>query len=84
MGRVTKIMGDISAASVEQSKGIEHVGVAVSQMDTVTQQNAALVEEPTAAAPSLASQATTLKQAVSMFGGHVIAERRDGPVLTAL
>jgi len=65
--RVTDIMGEISAASNEQSTGIGHVGVAIGQMDTVTQQNAALVEQATAAASSLESQAADLKTAVSMF-----------------
>jgi methyl-accepting chemotaxis protein len=55
--RVTDIMGEISAASAEQSTGIEQVGQAVTQMDSVTQQNAALVEEAAAAAQSLAEQA---------------------------
>ncbi|CAM2151761.1 methyl-accepting chemotaxis protein [Pararobbsia alpina] len=65
--RVTDIMGEISAASTEQSTGIGHVGVAIAQMDTVTQQNAALVEQATAGAASLAEQANTLKDAVSAF-----------------
>jgi methyl-accepting chemotaxis protein len=65
--RVTDIMGEISAASTEQSSGVAQVGQAVSQMDQVTQQNAALVEESAAAAESLKSQAGTLVQAVSVF-----------------
>ncbi len=65
--RVTDIMGEISAASTEQSTGISHVGVAIAQMDTVTQQNAALVEQATASAASLAEQAEQLKQSVSTF-----------------
>jgi methyl-accepting chemotaxis protein len=73
--RVTDIMGEISAASNEQSTGVAQVGDAVSQMDQVTQQNAALVEESAAAAESLKSQATQLVQAVAVFklsagGGH--------------
>ena len=48
--RVTDIMGEISAASAEQSSGIEEINLAVSQMDAGTQQNAALVEQATAAA----------------------------------
>ncbi|HEY3596737.1 MAG TPA: methyl-accepting chemotaxis protein, partial [Paraburkholderia sp.] len=55
--RVTDIMGEIAAASEEQSSGISQVGRAVSQMDEVTQQNAALVEQATAAAASLQDQA---------------------------
>jgi methyl-accepting chemotaxis protein len=65
--RVTDIMGEISAASQEQSKGIGQVNQAVTQMDEVTQQNAALVEEAAAAASSLESQVGDLKTAVSMF-----------------
>jgi hypothetical protein len=65
--RVTDIMGEISAASVEQSAGVSQVGDAVSQMDQVTQQNAALVEESAAAAESLKTQAQQLVQAVAVF-----------------
>lgn len=76
--RVARIMGDISAASREQSSGIEQVSLAVSQMDEVTQQNAALVEEAAAAAESLEEQAHNLAQAVSVFrmGGVVAAAPR--------
>jgi methyl-accepting chemotaxis protein len=69
--RVTDIMGEITAASLEQSKGIGQVNQAVTQMDEVTQQNAALVEEAAAAASSLESQADDLKTAVSMFRREV-------------
>ena len=65
--RVTDIMGEISAASTEQSAGVAQVGEAVSQMDQVTQQNAALVEESAAAAESLKVQAQQLVQAVAVF-----------------
>jgi methyl-accepting chemotaxis protein len=65
--RVTDIMGEISAASTEQSAGIEQVGQAVTQMDTVTQQNAALVEQAAAAAEALAEQARSMMQSVSAF-----------------
>jgi methyl-accepting chemotaxis protein len=70
--RVTDIMGEISAASNEQSLGVSQIGEAVTQMDQVTQQNAALVEEMAAAASSLKSQAQDLVQTVSVFklGGH--------------
>ncbi len=69
--RVTDIMGEISAASSEQSVGVAQVGKAITQMDQVTQQNAALVEESAAAAESLKSQAQQLLQAVSVFKlGH--------------
>jgi methyl-accepting chemotaxis protein len=65
--RVTDIMGEISAASNEQSLGVSQVGEAVSQMDQTTQQNAALVEQMAAAASSLKSQAQELVQVVSVF-----------------
>jgi len=71
IGRVTDIMADITSASAEQSTGIEQVNEAITQMDGVTQQNAALVEEAAAAAASLQEQATTLAQLVSVFNvGH--------------
>ena len=71
IGRVTDIMGDIAMASAEQTTGIEQVNEAITQMDGVTQQNAALVEEAAAAAASLQEQATTLAQLVSVFNvGH--------------
>ena len=65
--RVADIMAEITAASLEQSDGIEQVNQAVTQMDQVTQQNAALVEEAAAAADSLQDQAKQLAQAVSVF-----------------
>ena len=65
--RVTNIMGEISAASQEQSSGIEQVNLTVTQMDEATQQNAALVEEATAAARSMEEQAGQLSDAVSIF-----------------
>ncbi len=65
--RVTDLMGEISAASDEQSQGIEQVNQAVIQMDDVTQQNAALVEEAAAAAESLEEQSQSLSDAVAMF-----------------
>ncbi|HRH80560.1 MAG TPA: methyl-accepting chemotaxis protein [Thiobacillaceae bacterium] len=65
--RVTDIMGEITAASLEQSQGIEQVNGAISQMDEMTQQNAALVEEAAAAAESLQDQAGSLAEAVSVF-----------------
>jgi methyl-accepting chemotaxis protein len=76
--RVTDIMGEISAASTEQSQGIEQVNTAVAQMDEMTQQNAALVEEAAAAAESLQDQAGSLSVAVSVFkiqggGGRLLA-----------
>ena len=65
--RVASIMADISEASVEQSAGIDQVGLAVGQMDQTTQQNAALVEEAAAAAESLEEQAHALSEVVSVF-----------------
>ncbi|MGF6444909.1 methyl-accepting chemotaxis protein [Paraburkholderia youngii] len=75
--RVTDIMGEIASASEEQSGGIDQVARAVTQMDEVTQQNAALVEEAAAAASSLEQQAARLRNVVAVFqlddsgrGGH--------------
>ncbi|WP_321927703.1 methyl-accepting chemotaxis protein [Paraburkholderia guartelaensis] len=65
--RVTDLMREISAASEEQTAGIEQVGKAVTQMDQVTQQNAALVEEAAAATHALESQAESLAGTVSVF-----------------
>jgi methyl-accepting chemotaxis protein len=65
--RVTDIMGEISAASTEQSAGVAQVGEAISQMDKATQQNAALVEESAAAAEGLKAQAQQMVQAVAVF-----------------
>ncbi|APW44529.1 methyl-accepting chemotaxis protein [Rhodoferax saidenbachensis] len=65
--RVTDIMGEISAASNEQSQGVSQIGEAVQQMDQVTQQNAALVEEMAAAASSLKGQAQDLVGTVASF-----------------
>ena len=65
--RVTDIMGEISAASTEQSQGVAQVGEAVNHMDQATQQNAALVEEMAAAASSLNSQSKDLVGAISVF-----------------
>ncbi|MEL0579447.1 methyl-accepting chemotaxis protein [Pectobacterium punjabense] len=64
---VTDIMGEIASASEEQSKGIAQVGQAVAEMDSVTQQNAALVEQASSAALSLEEQAALLNQTVSLF-----------------
>ncbi|RQT62995.1 methyl-accepting chemotaxis protein [Burkholderia cepacia] len=65
--RVTDIIGEISAASDEQSAGIDEIGRAVTQMDAGTQQNAALVEQATAAANALDEQAQALKSLVGRF-----------------
>ena len=64
---VTDTMGEISAASNEQSLGVAQIGEAVTQMDEATQQNAALVEEMAAAASSLRNQSHELVQVVSVF-----------------
>ncbi|MGC4075897.1 MAG: methyl-accepting chemotaxis protein [Rubrivivax sp.] len=68
--RVTSIVSDITAASVEQGHGIGQVSQAVAQMDQVTQQNAALVEESAAAAESLKAQSAQLVQLVAVFKVH--------------
>ncbi|MCS0808881.1 methyl-accepting chemotaxis protein [Massilia agilis] len=65
--RVTDIMSDIAAASAEQSAGIEQVNVSIIEMDSMTQQNASLVEEAAAAAQSLQDQAGELARVVSIF-----------------
>jgi len=65
--RVTDIMGEIASASDEQSRGIDQVGLAVAEMDRVTQQNASLVQESAAAAAALEEQASRLTQAVAVF-----------------
>ncbi|WP_343629362.1 methyl-accepting chemotaxis protein [Roseateles sp.] len=65
--RVTDIMGEISAASQQQSQGVSQISEAVSQMDRATQQNAALVEQSAAAAESLRAQAQKLVEAVAVF-----------------
>ncbi len=65
--RVTDIMGEIASASDEQSRGIDQVGLAVAEMDRVTQQNAALVEESAAAAAALEEKASRLTEAVAVF-----------------
>ncbi|MFL9879993.1 methyl-accepting chemotaxis protein [Herbaspirillum rhizosphaerae] len=78
--RVTDIVGEISAASVEQSSGLEQINQAIAQMDEVTQQNAALVEEAAAAAQSLQEQAGRLSVAVGVFKlGH-----NDGLMLNSI
>jgi methyl-accepting chemotaxis protein len=67
IGNVTKIMSEISSASTEQTTGIEQVNSAIGQMDDVTQQNAALVEEAAAAAETLEDQAQSLANTVKYF-----------------
>jgi methyl-accepting chemotaxis protein len=65
--RVTAIIGEIAAAGKEQSIGIQQVNEAVTQIDQITQQNAALEEEATAAAKSMEEQTDALVQAVAVF-----------------
>ena len=65
--RVTGIMSEITTASAEQGEGIQQVNVAIAQMDSMTQQNAALVEQASAAAESLHSRAQKLSEAVTAF-----------------
>ncbi len=75
--RVTDIMLEIAAASDEQSRGIEQVSQAISEMDKVTQQNASLVEEASAAAASLEDQAARLTEAVGTFRLHGMTQSRS-------
>jgi methyl-accepting chemotaxis protein len=75
--RVTDIMSEIMVAGQEQSSGIEQINIAVMQLDTVTQQNAALAEEAAAAAETMQDQANSLNEVVGIFhletrAGHVL------------
>jgi methyl-accepting chemotaxis protein len=92
--RVADIISEISAASAEQTTGIDQVNQAVTSMDETTQQNAALVEEAAAAAESLVDQANQLADAISQFklegksfgGGHAVTHKpaaRHSPVKVA-
>ncbi|CDS50359.1 Methyl-accepting chemotaxis protein I (serine chemoreceptor protein) [Polaromonas sp. CG9_12] len=86
--RVTDIMAEIQAASQEQTQGIEQINQAITQMDQVTQQNAALVEEAAAAAASLQEQAGGLSQVVSVFkldsvDTQIASSSRHSPVRPA-
>jgi uncharacterized phage infection (PIP) family protein YhgE len=67
IGRVTTIMEEIADASHEQQAGIEHINQALVQMDDITQQNAALVEEAAAAAESMREQTERLSETVAVF-----------------
>ncbi|MGX9712013.1 methyl-accepting chemotaxis protein [Stenotrophomonas maltophilia] len=90
--RVTDIMAEISAASQEQSAGIEQVNQTVVQMDETTQQNAALVEEATAAARAMEDQAAQLADAVAIFrldnqvsaAVKAVAERVESACITTV
>ena len=75
--RVTGIMSEMMSASQEQSAGIEQINIAVTQMDNVTQQNAALVEEAAAAAQAMQEQVNSLNEVVSVFRVGNIAGSRD-------
>ncbi|WP_296001210.1 methyl-accepting chemotaxis protein [Rugamonas sp.] len=78
--RVTDMMGEITAASQEQSTGIDQVNIAIAQMDRVTQQNAALDEEAAAAADSMQEQAAGLARVAAGFRLH---QERTAPALMA-
>ena len=77
--RVTGIMSEMMSASQEQSAGIEQINIAVTQMDNVTQQNAALVEEAAAAAQAMQEQVNSLNEVVSVFRVGNIAGGRAAP-----
>ena len=77
--RVNDLVGEISASSLEQNQGIGQIGDAVNQLDQVTQQNAALVEESAAAAESLKHQAARLAETVSKFRMNGDGERKPAP-----
>ena len=87
VARVTDIMGEIAAASAEQSRGIDQVNLTITQMDETTQQNAALVEQAAAASKSLEAQGRDLSETVSTFrmpagepatASHARAHAADG------
>ncbi|WP_337009432.1 methyl-accepting chemotaxis protein [Pantoea sp. AS142] len=80
VSRVTQLIEEIAASSTEQTRGIEQVCKAVSEMDGVTQQNAALVEESATAAASLEEQASYLRKTVSVFKTGTVAAFSAAPV----
>ncbi|CTP88687.1 methyl-accepting chemotaxis protein [Xanthomonas graminis] len=85
--RVTDIMGEIAAASQEQSAGIEQVNQTVTQMDEATQQNAALVEKATAAARAMEDQAGQLTETVALFkieAAHAAPSSRSRPAAAGI
>ena len=84
--RVMDIMGEISAASAEQGAGIEQINIAVTEMDTATQQNAALVEEAAAAAQALREQTVALNEVVGVFKleGDAMAAQSVQPLRPAV
>jgi methyl-accepting chemotaxis protein len=79
--RVTALMGEISASSEEQSRGVQQIAEAVTVIDQGTQQNAALVEEMAAAASSLENQAAALVQAMAVFrmAGEALSQPKSMP-----
>ncbi|MGK5027314.1 methyl-accepting chemotaxis protein [Janthinobacterium sp. RB2R34] len=77
--RVTDVMSDILSASQEQSSGIEQINIAVTQMDNVTQQNAALVEEAAAASQAMQQQVSSLNDVVSVFQIGAAASATHAP-----
>jgi methyl-accepting chemotaxis protein len=81
--RVSEIVSEITNASMEQSTGIEQINQAVTQMDQVTQQNAALVEEAAAAAESLEDQAQNLAEAVAVFKVDSALGMQSAPIVSA-
>jgi methyl-accepting chemotaxis protein len=88
IGQVSGLMADIASATLEQTTGIEQINIAVTQMDNVTQQNAALVEEAAAAAASLDDQAQRLLRSVGVFvtegsGGKPLRDERAGRLALA-
>ncbi|MES2152064.1 MAG: methyl-accepting chemotaxis protein [Pseudomonadota bacterium] len=84
IGRITHIMSEIATASAEQGAGIEQINDAVTQMDDMTQQNAALVEQTAAASSSLDEQARSLVATMAVFNlGNEPAAQKTRPALTA-
>ncbi|WP_426161400.1 methyl-accepting chemotaxis protein [Pseudoduganella sp. R-34] len=75
--RVTDIMGEITSATQEQTAGLEQIHQAITEMDTITQQNVALVEEAASASTALQDQANSLSKVVSVF--QIDSERREHP-----
>jgi len=87
--QVTRVIGEISSGASEQSQGIGQVNTAVSELDSMTQHNAALVEESSAAAESMRQQAAALARLIAGFrlsdgDGEADAEQEQGPVLRAV
>jgi len=84
VGQLTDTVEEITAASAEQARGIEQVGIAVTEMDGVTQQNASLVEESAAASQSLREQASLLLQSVSVFTLAGLTNTGTAPAIAAV